>query len=106
MEPQDRSTIHYSELPEAQPDSPLRAEWELYRREVGRWLAEGHEGKWVLIKGEEVIGIYDTNDEATDEVHKRFLIPRQPCLKKQILTRERMLRVSWMWMAGSCRTSP
>src|SRR5262249_17144730 len=105
MEPTDRSTIHYTELPEAQPDSPFRAGWEFYRREVGHWLAEGLEGKWVLIKGEEVIGIYDTRDEAREEACKRYLIPRQPCLIRQILTRERMLRVPWMWMYRPSRTS-
>ena len=43
-------TIHYTELPAAQPDSQLYHEWNFYRREAGRLLAEGHEGHWVLIK--------------------------------------------------------
>src|SRR5690242_610071 len=27
--------VHYTELPEAKPESPLAAEWNTYRREVG-----------------------------------------------------------------------
>src|SRR5207247_2194922 len=51
-------TIPYTELPPAQPGNPLATEWELFRREVGRLLAEGHEGKTVLIKDDNIIGIY------------------------------------------------
>jgi hypothetical protein len=84
-------TIHYTELPADAPGSPLAAEWDLYRREVGRLLAQGHEDKWVLIKGEEIIGIFDTWDAARDEGLKRYLL--QPMLVKQVLTREPILRV-------------
>jgi hypothetical protein len=43
-------TIHYTELPEDTSEGPIAREWNFYRREVGRLLAEGHEGRWVLIK--------------------------------------------------------
>src|SRR5207247_2141193 len=55
--------VHYTELPEAKPGQALAEEWNTYRREVGRWLAEGLEGRHVLIKGEEILGIYDTSEE-------------------------------------------
>src|SRR5437016_1626490 len=97
MEQQDHSTIHYSELPPATPGNQLALEWELYRREVGRWLAEGLEGQWVLVKNEEVIGFFDTCNAAIKEANKRYLVPRQPYMVRQITTWERMYRVSWMW---------
>ncbi len=85
-----RRTIHYTELPEIAADSPIAAEWNLYRREVGRLLAEGHEGHWVLIKGETIIGVWGT-EEAADQVRlQRFLM--QPVLLKRICERERVLR--------------
>lgn len=56
--------VHYSELREAQPGEPFADEWNTYRREVGRWLAEGLEGRHVLIKGEQILGIYQTSEEA------------------------------------------
>jgi len=86
-------TIHYTELAPARPDFPLYAEWETYRREVGRLLAEGHEGRWILIKGEEIIGIWDTEAEAHHEGIVRYYIPRREgFLLHQILTRERVIR--------------
>jgi hypothetical protein len=44
----DQGTIHYSQLPPAEPGSRIAREWETYRREVGRLLAEGHEGRFLL----------------------------------------------------------
>ena len=52
-------TIHFSTLPDGKPGSNNQ-DWNVYRREVGRLLAEGNEGRWVLIQGEEIVGIWDT----------------------------------------------
>jgi hypothetical protein len=49
------------ELPDS---SPIKTEWDLFRRERARLLTEGHEGRWVLIKGDEIIGVFDTWNEA------------------------------------------
>lgn len=43
--------------------SPLGVELETYKNNKPRLLAES-EGKYVLIKGKEVIGVYDTEDIA------------------------------------------
>ena len=81
-------TIHYTELPEARPGEVLGDEWNTYRREVGRWLAEGQEGRHVLIKGDQVIGLWDTDEEAMAVGYQRFL--GQPFLVHQIQARERV----------------
>jgi hypothetical protein len=95
-------TIHHNELGPSPAGSPISQEWDFYRREAARLLAEGHEGKWVLIKGEEVLGFFDTRRQASDEGHKRFLL--QGFLVHQIKTREPVSRVScYRW---SCPTSP
>src|SRR5438270_8236566 len=39
-------TIHYTEMPGAQPNSPLYQEDQTFRRELPRLLAEGQVGKW------------------------------------------------------------
>jgi hypothetical protein len=106
VEPKDHSTIHYTELQPFRDGGPLTVEWDLYRREVGRWLGEGLEGRWVLIKDEEVIGFFDTRDAAMDAAYKRYLIPRQPFLVHQILTRERLLRVNRFLRPNPCPTPP
>ena len=84
-------TIPYTQLREAKPDDVLCLEWNTYRREVGRWLAEGHEGKWVLIKGKTVVGLYDTWDAAWAEGCKRYLL--NPMLVHQIRSREPVYRL-------------
>jgi hypothetical protein len=95
-------TLHYTELPEAKADSPLRHEWNFYRREVGRLLGEGHEGRHVLIKGEQIIGLWDTHDEAMQAGYQRFA--GQPFLVHQVLERERLLRCVSVWRWPSLRS--
>jgi hypothetical protein len=90
LPPVEPPTIHYTELPEAKPDSPLYREWEVYRREAARLLAEGNAGRHVLIKGAQIIGIWDTHNEAAAAGYQRFL--GQPFLVHQIQESERVLR--------------
>lgn len=89
LPPVERPTIHYTELPENTSNRPIAKEWNFYRREVGRLLAEGHEGKWVLIKGEEIVGIWDTEEEADRVRLQKFLM--QDVLIHQVLSREPVL---------------
>jgi hypothetical protein len=64
--------IHFSELPPSPPDSPRDVEWETYRREVARLIDEGHEGKWVLIKNDAIIGVYNTLEEVRKQGYGRY----------------------------------
>jgi hypothetical protein len=82
----DRPTVHYTEVGPLEPGSTLNEEDATYRREVGRLLAEGQEGRFVLIVGETIIGIYDSWTDARTVAECRF--PGQPTLTHQILTRE------------------
>jgi hypothetical protein len=97
-------TIHYTELPDGAPDSPFKTEWDFYRRTVGRFLAEGHEGKWLLIKGEEIVGMWDTEEEANQVRVQRFLM--EPVLMKQILTREPIIRCMRLFVPGFLKRCP
>jgi hypothetical protein len=91
LPPAEAPTIHYTELPEASPDSPLYQAWNTYRREVGRLLAERQEGKFVLVKDDAVIGLYDTWDAAREEGLWRYLL--NPFLVHQAHRREPILRL-------------
>ncbi len=84
------ATIRSTELPGPIPGSPITTEWNVYRREVARLLAEGHEGKWIMIKGDQIIGIWNTQEEVDRVRIERYLM--QPVLLKQILAREPVLR--------------
>jgi len=90
MFPHTSQTIPWSDLPAANPDSLLAAEWETYRREVGRLLAEGLEGKFALIKGEQVVGVYDTWEAARQAGLDKYLL--QPHMIRPILAQEPVLR--------------
>jgi hypothetical protein len=83
--------IHYTELPEAKPGDVLGREWNTYRRQVGRLLSEGRAGRFVLIKGEEILGIWDTHDEAATVGYQRF--PGQPFFVHAIRAEEPYLRI-------------
>lgn len=89
----DRPTIDPCELFGIPPGSVIATEQIVYGREVGHLLEEGHENRWVLIKGEEIVGIWDTQEEALHELHKHY--PRQRCIVKQILANEPPIRLSW-----------
>jgi hypothetical protein len=88
--PIEPATISYTELPEAKTDSPLYREWNTYRHEAGRLLAEVNSNRHVLIKGDRIVGIWNTHDEALAGGYREF--PGQPFLVHQIQERERVLR--------------
>jgi hypothetical protein len=102
MFPQTANTIPWTELPPAEPGSPLAAEWETYRREVGRLLEEGQEGKYALIKGDQIIGIYETWDEAREVGLEKFLL--QPHTVRPILSREPVIRGPLFRFLRSCQS--
>ena len=87
----DRPGVHHSELPEAKPGEALWEEWNSYRREIARLLADGQEGKHVLIKGAEIIGIYDSWDAAREAGLKAYLL--EPFFVHPIRAEEPSLRV-------------
>jgi hypothetical protein len=84
--------LHYTNLPDAEPGNALRAEWNTYRREVGRLLHEGHERKFALIKGDTVAGVYDNEDEATAAADREFGFQR-PFMVQPIREWEPLLRL-------------
>jgi hypothetical protein len=72
------------------PDSPIKTEWDFFCRERPRLLAEGHEGRWVLIKGEEIVGLFDTRQEARAVGLERFGVVSM--LVQQILRKYKPFR--------------
>jgi hypothetical protein len=91
--PPEPPTIHYTDLPASKRGEPLAEEWETYRREAGRLLAEGNEGRFILIKGQQIIGIWESRTEAFATADQRF--PLQPILVHQIQERERIYRIGF-----------
>jgi magnesium transporter len=71
--PEEPRTVHYTELTTGDPNSPLFHEWSTYLRELPRLLAEGQEGRYVLIKGDRIVGIWDARRDASAEGSRLFL---------------------------------
>ena len=63
----------------------LSREQAVYEANLPRWLQE-HEGAHVLIKGDEVVGFYETRDEALAAGYARFGVV--PLFVKQITASE------------------
>jgi hypothetical protein len=59
-------------IPGMSPDMPLQQEYSVYLRELPRLLAEGHAGRYVLIKGDELVGLYDTTTAVLEAGYERF----------------------------------
>jgi hypothetical protein len=83
-------TILYTELQDLPADSPIREEWETYRRELPRLLKEGLEGQLALVQGREVVGIFATLEEGLRAGRQKFL--SEPFLLQPIRKREPLLR--------------
>jgi hypothetical protein len=59
----------------------LNREQAIYEANLSRWLSE-HEGEYVLIKGDQVHGFYESRDEALTAGYSRFGIG--PLFVKQV----------------------
>ena len=59
LQPPDPSTVHFTELPSLPPGNTFFHEWQTYRREVGKLIADGLEGKWVVIKDGTIQGVFE-----------------------------------------------
>jgi hypothetical protein len=84
-------TVHYTELTPVRPGDRCEVEWEVYRREVGRLLAEGHAGKWLIIKGEDILGLWGTLEEAQQAERSQ----QDRVFLKQVLEREPIHRIGY-----------
>jgi len=63
----------------------LREELAFYETMKAQWLL-AHEGKFVLIKGKELLGFFDTQEQAYSEGLKR--LGNTPFLIKQVVKEE------------------
>jgi hypothetical protein len=97
-----RPKVHYTTVGPQPPDSPIYREDQTYRREMPRLLAEGHEGKVALIKGDEIIGLFADFDEALRVGYQKYL--NQPFMVQPI--REWVPVIFQLFSKLACHTSP
>ena len=59
----------------------LEKELAFFEKYKEKWLGQ-YEGKFVLVKGEELVGVYDTNEEALAAA--AFMFGLAPCLIRRV----------------------
>ena len=59
-------------IPGMPHDMPLQHEFAIYIRELPRLIAEGHTGHYALIKGDEILGLWDTLEGVLEAGYERF----------------------------------
>jgi hypothetical protein len=64
----------------------LGAEFAAYLRELPRLLAEGHAGRYALLKGDEVLSVWDTQRDVLQAGYERFGL--EPFAVKKIDARD------------------
>jgi hypothetical protein len=80
-------TFEPSMLPQGM-DTPLALELVTYRDKLDEML-DGHEGDFVVIKGDKIIGYHTDHEDAADEVFKKF--GTEPALIKKVMELEPLL---------------
>jgi len=78
----------------------LEKELDTYNRYLPEW--SGHEGKYALIKEDEVVDLFSSYEDALKEGYKRFKL--EPFMVKQISALQQAQFISRMY--APCLTSP
>src|SRR5437773_787605 len=73
--------VHYSDLSPSKPGEVFWEEYNTYLDNLPRWLAQGLEGKWAVLTGPKVHGIFDTQEDAQQAGCQDFE-PGSFCVKR------------------------
>jgi hypothetical protein len=79
------------------PGRPLDQEWKTFKRELPRLFAEGHEDKWVLIKGDEVLGVWENERDAMRAGYRKFYLSGFLVQKLTLTMRPVRAGMWWRW---------
>jgi hypothetical protein len=60
------------QLPDPAPGAQFAEEWKTFKREVYRLLDAGNKGRFALIKGNQVVSVWDTLNDAIQAGRERF----------------------------------
>jgi hypothetical protein len=88
---QEPEPLVLSPLPDLPPGDVLEEEWNTFRRELPRLLADGHQGRCALVKGKAVDSVWDTDADALQAGYERFGLTT--FMVQQVLADERPLRI-------------
>jgi hypothetical protein len=63
--------IMVDQVPDPRPGEPFAEEWKTFKREVYRLLSAGNRGRFALIKGDQVVSVWDTHRDALQAGRER-----------------------------------
>jgi hypothetical protein len=86
------------QLPDPPLDQPFAAEWRTFKREVYRLMCAGDKGRFALIKGDQVLSVWDTQNDAIQAGRERF--GQQPFFVQEVQLYVKSVR------SGYCRSCP
>ena len=81
----------------------LEREAETYRREVARLLAEGHAGRHVLIKGDQVVSVWDTQRDALQAACEKYGLEPFAVVKVDVRDPERIQLIDAQRVSNQCQ---
>jgi hypothetical protein len=79
--------------PPARAEELLAVEIATFERELPRLLTEGEAGRWAVVKGNEVVSVWDTVNDALQAAHERLGL--EPFLLREVREEQRIPRVGW-----------
>jgi hypothetical protein len=60
------------QIPDPSPGEPFADEWKTFKREIYRLICAGNKGRYALVKGDQVVSVWDTLTDATQAGQERF----------------------------------
>ena len=80
----ESTTVPFELLPELKTNHPLHRAWNTYRRVAQECLSNGLEGVWLVLKDDQVLGVYPAARLACQAIATEVDDPAAPFLIKQV----------------------
>lgn len=81
------------QIPDPPDDQPFAEEWKTFKREVYRLLVAGNRGQFALIKGKQVVSVWDTRNDAIQAGREHF--GQQPFFVQEIQLYVKTIRAGY-----------
>jgi hypothetical protein len=88
----------YPPLPEAEPGSPIKEEWDLFRAQVDELIRDGKRGKYAVVRVGHPITVWDSLGDALQAA--RLVYGDEKCMIQEVLPYLRGSRTGYLRCHG------
>ena len=74
--------VMVDQVPDPPLGEPFAEEWRTFKREVYRLMCAGNKGRFALVKGDLILSVWDTCDDAIQAGRERFA--EEPFLVQEV----------------------